>query len=103
MNAIVTKYGVYNVVKNDKGTTDIMKDGKKVCDTEIQWWDKDSLVNAIEEHHELFSLKEEQNKILVTKENAKECVEGLIKVLGTDKESKGFYTSRLKQILNKMK
>ena len=106
MATISTKFGNFNVVENKKGNGSIIltTDGKKVCETDIVWWDKDNLVRAIEANHVLIEekLKEIENAPLVTKENALECLEGLVSVLG-DKKDKGFYTSRLKQCINKLK
>ena len=106
MATISTRVGNFNVVENKSGNGSIIlsMDGKKVCETDIVWWDKDALVSAIESNHVLIEekLKEIENTPLVTKENAMECLEGLVNVLGESK-NKGFYTSRLKQCINKLK
>ena len=105
MATISTRIGEFNVVENNSGNGSIIfKNGKKVCETDIVWWDKDNLVRAIEANHVLIEekLKEIENAPLVTKENALECLEGLVSVL-SDKKDKGFYTSRLKQCINKLK
>ena len=63
------------------------------------------LENAIEQHSELIEqrIEERVNKrnVTITKENAQQVLEQLMQVLGNDE--KGFYSSRLKQCINKLK
>ena len=104
MATIFTKVGNFEVSNNGNGST-IYKDGCKVAETPIAWWNKDELVKAIEENKVPIEekLKEnavKRNKVVVTKENAVECLNGLLNVLGN--EEKGFYSSRLKQCINKL-
>ena len=67
--------------------------------------DCDLLENAIEQHSELIEqrIEERVNKrnVTITKENAQQVLEQLMQVLGN--EEKGFYSSRLKQCINKLK
>lgn len=104
MNAIQTKYGEFNVVDNGNGGTSLFVGDVKICEfPKVSWWNLDGLNKAVEEHHELIEqrIAERVNKIEVTRDNAAEVLEQLINVLGN--EQKGFYSSRLKQCLNKLK
>ena len=101
MATIFTKVGNFEVSKNGNGST-IYKDGWKVAETSIAWWNKDELVKVIEENSALIEemMAKRDNKVVVTKENAVECLNGLLNVFG--KEEKGFYASRLTQCINKL-
>lgn len=104
MNAIQTKYGEFNVVDNGNGGTILCVGDVKICEfPKVSWWNLDGLNKAVEEHHKLIEqrIAERVNKIEVTRDNAAEVLEQLINVLGN--EQKGFYSSRLKQCLNKLK
>ena len=105
MNAITTKYGVFEVSDNGNGGANLYVGGVKVCEfPKVAWWNKDAIENGIEQHHELIEkrIKERDtdNGVNVTRDNAKEVIGQLINVFG--KEKNGFFASRLKQCYNKI-
>lgn len=104
MNTITTKYGTFNVTDNGNNGAIICIGNVKIAEfPTVSWWDFDSLEKAIEENIDLIEkrIEERVNTPKVTKDNATEVLEQLISVLGN--EQKGFYSSRLKQCLNKLK
>ena len=106
MNTITTKYGTFNVLDNGKNGTIISVKNVKIAEfSNVSWWDWDSLENAIASDHEEIEkrIKERINNcnINITKENALQVLQQLYDVLGN--EEKGFYSSRLKQCMNKLK
>ena len=105
MNTITTKYGTFNVLDNGKNGTIISIGDVKIMEfSNVSWWDWDSLENAIVSDHEEIEkrIKERINNcnINITKENALQVLQQLYDVLGN--EEKGFYSSRLKQCMNKL-
>lgn len=101
---ITTKYGVFEVSDNGNGGASLFMNDVKVCEfPKIAWWNVDGITAAVEEHHELIEkrIAERVNVSKVTRENAAEVVAQLIEVFGN--ENKNFYSSRLKQIYNKLK
>jgi len=96
--SITTKFGVFEVSPNGDKTT-IFKDSNKVCDVFIQWWDKDKIVKYIESHKELFDNVDVMS--FIDRTNVKEVLQRVNEVLG--KEEKGFYSSRIKQCINRLK
>jgi len=104
MNAIQTKYGEFNAVDNNNGGVSLFIGDKKIIEfPNVAWWNLDGIENAIEKNIELINkrIEEHMNTLEVTRDNAAEVLERLINVLGN--EQKGFYSSRLKQCLNKLK
>lgn len=104
MNAIQTKYGEFNAVDNNNGGVSLFIGDKKIIEfPNVAWWNLDGIENAIEKNIELINkrIEEHMNTLEVTRDNAVEVLERLINVLGN--EQKGFYSSRLKQCLNKLK
>lgn len=104
MNTIATKYGVFGVEDNNNGGTRIYVGNNNVAEfPKLNWWDADKVQNTIEMNIELIkhSQKNQNDGVNVTMDNAVEILEKLASVLA--KESKGFYSSRLKQCLNKLK
>ena len=104
MNAIQTKYGEFNAVDNNNGGVSLFVGDKKIIEfPNVAWWNLDAIENAIEKNIELINkrIDERLNTLEVTRDNAAEVLEQLINVLGN--EQKGFYSSRLKQCLNKLK
>lgn len=106
MNTITTKYGTFNVTDNGKYGTILSIGNVTIAQfPNISWWNRDLLENAIEQHSELIEqrIEERVNKrnVTITKENAQQVLEQLMQVLGN--EEKGFYSSRLKQCINKLK
>ena len=104
MNAIQTKYGEFNAVDNNNGGVALFVGDKKIIEfPNVAWWNLDAIENAIEKNIELINkrIDERLNTLEVTRDNAAEVLEQLINVLGN--EQKGFYSSRLKQCLNKLK
>jgi hypothetical protein len=118
MNTITTKYGTFNVTDNGKNGTIICIGDVKIADLpntslyvkiaefpKVSWWDWDSLEKAIGENIGLIEkrIEERVNRtdVAITKDNALQVLEQLAQVLGN--EQKGFYSSRLKQCMNKLK
>ena len=104
MNTITTKYGTFNVTDNGKNGTIICIGNVKIAEfPKVSWWDLDSLEKTIEENIDLIEKRIEEcmNIPKVTRDNAAEVLKQLISVLGN--EQKGFYSSRLKQCINKLK
>ena len=106
MNTITTKYGTFNVLDNGKNGTIISIGDVKIMEfSNVSRRDWDSLENAIASDHEEIEkrIKERINNcnINITKENALQVLQQLYDVLGN--EEKGFYSSRLKQCMNKLK
>ena len=96
---ITTKHGNFEVEKAENGTNVFYGKNKVTFIPNVEWWDKDKLVTLIEEHnYEPLPISKTYE---VNKENAKVILEELTKVFGN--ENKGFYSSRLKQCINKMK
>lgn len=98
---IATKLGTFTIVPKDTEITYIYKNGILVCVVDIPYWNKDKLVKAIETHKELVLEKIGNEFLFITKDNVKQTLERVAEVLG--KDEKGFYASRLKQCINKLK
>ena len=104
MNTITTKYGTFNVTDNGKNGTIICIGNVKIADLpKVSWWDFDALEKAIGENIDLIEkrIEEHMNTHKVTRDNALQVLEQLAQVLGN--EEKGFYSSRLKQCMNRLK
>ena len=106
MNTITTKYGTFNVTDNGKNGTIICIGNVKIAEfPTVSWWDFDSLEKAIGENIDLIERRIEERvngtNVSITKNNALQVLEQLTQVLGN--EEKGFYASRLKQCINKLK
>lgn len=99
---IVTSLGAFTIVPKDKIGSYIYKNGVLICTANnIPYWNKDELVKAIETHKELVLEKAGNEMLFITKNNVKDALQRVAEVLG--KDEKGFYASRLKQCLNKLK
>ena len=104
MNTITTKYGTFNVTDNGKNGTIICIGNVMIAEfPKVSWWDFDALEKAIGENIDLIEkrIEEHMNTPKVTKDNALQVLEQLAQVLGN--EEKGFYSSRLKQCMNRLK
>lgn len=106
MNTIQTKYGEFNAVDNNNGGVALFVDDKKIIEfPNVAWWNLDAIENAIEKNIELINKRIEERvdskSVDITRENALQVLEQLIQVFGN--EQKGFYSSRLKQCVNKLK
>ena len=105
MATISTKVGTFEVSDNGNNGSVISIVGVKIAEfPSVSCWNKDSIENAIEQSEGLIKkrIRERIGKEKeITKENAVEVLEKLISVLGN--ENKGFYSSRLKQCINKLK
>ena len=99
---ITTKYGVFDVVKSENNGTSLYVDETKICEfPKVHWADKDAIEKAVEQHHEVIEKRiKERVNVKVTRENAAEVITQLIGVFGD--EQKNFFSSRLKQIYNKL-
>lgn len=101
---ITTKYGTFNVTDNGKNGAIISIGNVKIAEfPKVSWWDFDSLEKAIGENIDLIEkrIEEHMNTRKVTRDNALQVLEQLAQVLGN--EEKGFYSSRLKQCMNRLK
>lgn len=106
MNTITTKCGTFNVTDNGKNGTIISIGNVRIAEfPKVSWWNWDSLENAIEQNIDLIEKRIEERvnrtNATITKDNALQVLEQLAQVLGN--EEKGFYSSRLKQCMNKLK
>lgn len=102
MNVIQTKYGVFGVEDNGNGGAKLYVGNNKVMEfPKLNWWNSDSLNDAIELNIETIRNNEKKQRNVFSKEDAINTLEELTKVLGN--EGKGFYSSRLKQCINKLK
>lgn len=106
MNTITTKYGTFNVTDNGKNGAVICIGNVKIAEfTNVSWWDWDSLEKAIGQNIDLIEKRIEEcvnrTDVAITKDNALQVLEQLAQVLGN--EEKGFYSSRLKQCMNRLK
>ena len=104
MATIQTRHGEFNAVDNGSGGTCLFVGDVKICEfPKVSWWNLDGLIKAVEEHHEVIEkrIAERVGKIEVTKDNAEDVFEQLIGLFG--RENNGFYSSRLKQCLNKFR
>ena len=106
MNTITTKYGTFNVTDNGKNGAIISIGNVKIAEfTKVSWWDFDLLEVAIGKNIGLIEkrIEERVNRtdVTITKDNALQVLEQLAQVLGN--EQKGFYSSRLKQCMNRLK
>ena len=106
MNTIQTKYGEFNAVDNNNGGVSLFVNDKKIIEfPNVAWWNLDAIENAIEKNIELINkhIEERANRtnVNITKDNALQVLEQLTQVLGN--EQKGFYSSHLKQCINKLK
>ena len=106
MNTITTRYGTFNVTDNGKYGVILSIGNVTIAKfPNISWWNWDLLENAIEQNIDIIEKRIEEcfNKknVTITKDNALQVLEQLAQVLGN--EEKGFYSSRLKQCMNKLK
>lgn len=101
---IVTKYGTFNITSafDGKGSA-VMSDKGGVLLTfpKTPWWDLDGLEMRIGENLEVINKRVKDLSVDVNRDNAAEVLQRLVGVLGG--AEKGFYASRLKQCLNKLK
>lgn len=99
---ITTKYGVFEVVKSENNGTSLYVDDTKICEfPKVDWWNLDAIEKAVEQHHEVIGKRiKERVNVKVTRENAAEVITQLIEVFGD--EQKNFFSSRLKQVYNKL-
>lgn len=102
---IVTRHGEFNVESNGANGVSLFMEGTKIAEfPKVNWWDKDGILKGLDDNAELIEQRITErvtNRNKVTKENVTETLEEVLKVLGNDK--KGFYSSRLKQCINKLK
>lgn len=106
MSAIQTKYGEFNAVDNNNGGVSLFVGDKKIIEfPNIAWWDLSAIEGAIGENIELVNKRIDERvnplETKITRDNVESVLKQLICVLGN--EQKGFYSSRLKQCLNKLK
>lgn len=105
MSQIVTRVGTFDVIEKN-GKAVVCKNGKALATLECMFWDKDAIVSAIEANGE--ELNKAAGKTAngnITPENVVPALEHIYEMLNTtieDKQTKGFITSRLKQVINKL-
>ena len=105
MTQIETRVGTFEVI-NKNGKAVVCKNGKALATLECMYWDKDAIILAIESHGE--ELNKAAAKVgtgNITLENiipALTHICGLLNDTIEDKQVKGFVTSRLKQVINKL-
>lgn len=105
MTQIETRVGTFEVI-NKNGKAVVCKNGKALATLECMYWDKDAIILAIESHGE--ELNKAAAKVgtgNITPENiipALTHICGLLNDTIEDKQVKGFVTSRLKQVINKL-
>ena len=105
MAQIATRVGTFDVIEKD-GKTIVCKNGKALANLpDVNPWDKDAIVEAIEANGEKLSeLASKTANGNITTENivpALTHICGLLNDSIEDKQVKGFVTSRLKQVINK--
>lgn len=106
MAQIATRVGTFDVIEKD-GNAIVCKNGKALVNLpDVKPWDKDAIVSAIEADgdriNELASKTANGN---VTEENIVPVLSHICNILSesiADKQTKGFVTSRLKQVINKL-
>lgn len=106
MAQIATRVGTFDVMEKD-GKTIVCKNGKALANLpDVNPWDKDAIVEAIEANGEKLSeLASKTANGNITTENivpALTHICGLLNDSIEDKQVKGFVTSRLKQVINKL-
>ena len=105
MTQIETRVGTFDVI-NKNGKAVVCKNGKALVTLECMYWDKDSIINAIEANGDrLNELAGKTANGNITPENiipALTHICGLLNDTIEDKQTKGFVTSRLKQVINKL-
>ena len=106
MNTIATKYGTFNVTDNGNNGSIVCIGDVKIAEfPNVSWWNADLLEKVIGQNINVIEkrIEERVNKtsVIITKDNALQVLEQLTQVLGN--EQKGFYSSRLKQCINKLK
>lgn len=106
MAQIVTRVGTFDVMDKN-GNVVVCKNGKALTTfTGINAWDKDAIILAIESHGEKLSKAAAkvgtgnitEYNVVPTLEHIYGLLNGTIK----DKQTRGFVTSRLKQVINKL-
>lgn len=105
-NTISTKLGTFNVESNGNGGSSLFIGNSKIAEFScVEWWNKDLLEEAITANEETIRCRIEErvnnNHTAPTREDAIQVLEEMLEVLGD--EEKGFYKSRLKQCINKLK
>jgi hypothetical protein len=105
MVQIETRVGTFDVMdKNGKAV--VCKNGKALAMLECMYWDKDAIILAIESHGE--ELNKAAAKVgtgNITSENVIPTLNYICDMLSDtieDNKTKGFVTSRLKQVINKL-
>ena len=106
MAQIVTKVGTFDVIEKNNGTI-VCKNGKELTNLpDVKPWDKDAIIDAIEtDAVRLNKLSLETTNSNIPPENVVDVLTHIYEMLNSnikDKQTKGFVTSRLKQIINKL-
>ena len=106
MAQIATRVGTFDVMEKD-GKTIVCKNGKALANLpDVNPWDKDAIVEAIEANgKQLSELASKTANGNITSENIIPALNHIYDLLNStieDKQTKGFVTSRLKQVINKL-
>ena len=106
MAQIVTRVGTFDVIEKD-GNAIVCKNGKALANIPyVNPWDNDASVEAIEANvKQLSELASKTANGNITTENIVPALTHICDLLNDsieDKQVKGFVTSRLKQVINKL-
>lgn len=103
---IATKAGTFEVMEKD-GKAIVCKNGKPLATlTGVHPCDKDAIIASIESNaKELKELSKKSTNNTITPENIVPALSQICDMINStieDKQTKGFVTSRLKQVINKL-
>ena len=104
---IATKAGTFEVSEH-QGKVIVSKNGKKLATLpDVNPWDKDAIINGIEQNGERLNqlVSKASTSEELTPENILPTLNNIYDLLNStieDKQTKGFVTSRLKQVINKL-
>ena len=100
-NFIRTKYGTFGVEQSNNGTSLFVGETKVIEFPKVNWWDTDTILNKVEKNKRI---GEAANNVTpkVERDNVETVLKEVLDVLGKEDE-KGFYKSRIKSVINKLK
>ena len=105
MVQVETRVGTFEVI-NKNGKAVVCKNGKALATLECMYWDKDAIIMDIESHgEELNKAAAKAGTGNITSENVIPTLNYICDMLSStieDNKTKGFVTSRLKQVINKL-
>lgn len=105
-NFIRTKYGTFGIEQSNNGTSLFVGETKVIEFPKVNWWDTDTILSKVEKNKDLIVKRvgEAANNATpkVERENVETILKDVLDVLGKEDE-KGFYKSRIKSVINKLK